>query len=85
MIHPFINAHKIVPHFTPSKCHNPKAKKLNNMPIKQLTQSYTVLNLLILNLNRSDTSFTNISDTSGEIYVWNIAETPAAQSSMPSM
>ena len=32
MIQPLVSAQRIVPHFTPSKCQRPKARKLIAMP-----------------------------------------------------
>ena len=32
MIQPLMSAQRIVPHFTPSKCQRPKARKLIAMP-----------------------------------------------------
>lgn len=61
MIQPLIKAHRIVPHFTPSKRHKPKMRKLIRTPVRQLTQSYAVLNLLMFKPKWAETSFTNSS------------------------
>lgn len=39
MIQPLMSAQRIVPHFTPSKCQGPKARKLIAMPKQKMSLS----------------------------------------------
>ena len=78
---PFKNAQTIVPTPIPTIALN--RTKLSTTAIKRLPQSYIILNVDSLICSLLETSFTNISYTSGGRYVWNKSAIAAAQMITP--